>query len=328
MELELTIAMSEYDHVRDLLDGQVRASGISLRPLLMSVEENFYRFLRYGEWEVGEFSFGKYAAVRSQGRDDFKAIPVFPSRMFRQSGFYVRTDSPIEDPSELRGKRIGIPTWTQSAQVYARGYLMHDCKLGLSEVEWHQSGVNEPGREENLDLELPSTISLTRWTDRSLNEMLVGGEIDAIITAHPPPSYAATGAPVRRLLRDSRAVEASHYAATGIYPIMHTIVIKQSVLDRYPWVAMNLYRGFEEAKRRSRERLFGKTASRFPVPWLAEHAAEVEEQFGGDPFSYGIEPNRVTIENFLQFAHEQHVTARRLSVEELFVDEVQSVFKV
>lgn len=329
MDLDLTIAMSEYDHVRDLLDGTVRVSGIQLRHLPLDVEETFYRFLRFQEWHVSEFSMGKYVALRSQGFDGFKAIPVFPSRMFRQSGFYVRADSPITDPRELRGKRVGIPTWTQTAQVYARAYLQYDCDVPFTEIDWQQSGVDEPGREENLALELPSEISLTRRTDRSLNDLLLDGDIDAIITAHPPKAFSKDGtAPIRRLLAQPEHVESSYFDRTSVFPIMHVIVIRQDVLDEHPWVAMNLFTAFERAKQRSLERIHERTASRFPIPWIAEHAARVTQQFKQDPFSYGIEPNRVTLENFISWAHEQHVASRPMTVDELFVDEVQAMFKI
>jgi len=329
MDLDLTIAMSEYDHVRDLLSGKVQVSGVQLRHLPLDVEEIFYRFLRFQEWDVSEFSMGKYLAVRSQGHEGFKAIPVFPSRMFRQSGFFVRRDSKLRDARELRGKRVGIPTWTQTAQVYARAFLQYDCDVHFADVEWHQSGVNEPGREENLSLELPGEISLVRHTDKSLNQLLLDGEIDAIITAHPPQGFDPVGdSPVRYLLEDPESAESDYFDRTGVFPIMHVIVISQRILEAHPWVAMNLYTAFEEAKDRSIARITGRTASRFPVPWLAEHMARVTAQFGQDPFSYGIEPNRTTLENFAKWAHEQHVTVRPMKVEELFVDEVQAKFKI
>ena len=327
-KVPLTLAMSDYDHIRDLTSGAIQAEGIELTYLNLSVEEIFWRFSKFREWDVSEMSMGQYVGLVSQGDSSLTAIPVFPSRIFRHSGFYVRRDGPVKTPQDLAGRRVGIPQWSQTAGIYARGALMHQYRIRLQQIEWCQGGVNEPGRQEPIELKLPAGVRITSVPDKSLNEMLLAGEIDAIITAHPPDAIKQRRPEVTRLFPDILSVEAQYWRETRIFPIMHTVVIRRDSMASHPWIAMNLYKAFEEAKRRSVTRALDITAPRFPVPWVFEHAARARELFGDDFWPYGIEPNRPTLEAFLSFAHEQGVCHRPVAVNELFPDELKSVFKV
>lgn len=328
MDVPLTLAISDYDHVRDLTAGVVRAEGVDLTILGLSIEEIFHRFTRHREWDVSEMSMGKYVALRSQDDDSLTAIPVFPSRVFRHSSIYVRRDGPVRAPADLKGRRVGLPEWAQTAAVYSRGLLMHDHGLALQDIDWIQAGVNQPGRVEKVALALPEGTRLTPRPDRALNEMLLAGEIDAALTAHPPEAFESGDPRMVRLFPNYREVEEAYYRRTRIFPIMHVIAIKSDVLARHPWVAMNLLKAFTEAKRRSLERAREVTAHRFPIPWMADIAARTADLFGADFWPYGIEANRVTLDAFLGFAHEQGVCRRRLSVEELFPPSVRDSFKV
>jgi 4,5-dihydroxyphthalate decarboxylase len=327
-KIKLTIAVSEYDHVRDLLSGRVEAEGIELVPLNLEVEEIFWRFARYREWDVSEMSFGNYTAIRSREPAVFSAIPVFPSRVFRHSCFYVRRESGFKRLQDLRGRRVGLPEWVQTACVYARGLLVHQGGVRLDEVEWIQSGVNEPGRQEKVPINLPSAVRLTRRHDKSLDAMLRAGEIDAIMSARAPASFENGDADTVRLFPQFQPLEEEYWRATGIFPIMHTICVRGEVLREYPWVAMNLYKAFEEAKRRSLERLFQIGVSRVALPWLSFQAETVRPLFRGDYWPYGVEQNRVTLEAFLSFCNEQGITPRLMKPEELFAEETATSFRV
>jgi 4,5-dihydroxyphthalate decarboxylase len=239
----------------------------------------------------------------------------------------VRRDGPVQKPEDLAGKRIGIPEWAQTASVYTRALLMHIYKTPLSAVEWIQAGVNQPGRAEKVKLKLPDGVKLTPVPEKSLNEMLVSGEIDAAFTAHPPNAFLDGHPNIRRLFENFVEMEKVYIRETGIFPIMHIIAIKRELLERNPWVAMNLFKAFEEAKNRSLQRaLF--VGSRYPIPWSYEYARQAQELIGKDFWPYGIEANRVTLDAFLQFAYEQGVCHRRLQPEELFAPQVQERFKV
>jgi 4,5-dihydroxyphthalate decarboxylase len=327
MTLRLTMAMSGYDHVRDMAAGAIRVEGAELSTLTLPIEEIFYRFLHYREWHVSELSLAKYVALRAAGDDSLQAIPVFPSRMCRHSSIFVRPDGP-RAPAELAGARIGLPEWAQTAAVYTRSLLVHDWGIPLREVHWVQAGVNQPGRREKVEVQLPPGVTLSREPERSLNEMLLAGDLDAVFSAHPPASFEAGDPGITRLFPDYEPVEREYVARTGIFPIMHVVVIRADVLKRDPWVAQNLFTAFEAAKDASIARLGEMTASRVPLPWLPGRLAEVRALIGPDPWPYGVDANRVTLDAFARYAHEQGVAARRLEPEELFAPQVLSQYRV
>ena len=328
--IHLTLAMDEYDHTRDLLQGKVAAEGIDLTWLNLDVEEIFYRFASAWEWDVSELSFAKYCSIVSQPDPPITGIPVFVSRVFRHSAWYVAADGPVKEVADLAGKRIGIPEWSQTATVYARGWLAEDAGIPLGDVDWVQAGVNEPGRIELAHLKLPEGIRYRQVPDRSLTEMLLAGDIDALISARPPKAFLDGDTRIERLIPDYRAQEQDYFKRTGVYPIMHTVAIRRDTYEKHPWIAMNLLNGFEAAKRRSVARLTSVTHSQIPVPWIYDTVPELAADIfpGGDYWPYGIEPNRPTIEAFLRFCYDQGLCHRKLEPEDLYPGEVQSVFRV
>jgi 4,5-dihydroxyphthalate decarboxylase len=246
-----------------------------------------------------------------------RGIPVFPSRVFRHSALFVRPDGPVDDPAALRGGRIGIPEWTVTATIYGRGILEHEYGVGLRDVTWVQGGTNEPGRVETLAVDVPDGVTVERVADRSLNDLLLAGELDAILAPHPP--LASADGRIVRLFSDPRAVEEASFQRTGVFPIMHLVVLRADVDDAHPWLAANLMRAFAAARDRSLARVHDANASRFPVMWRPS---------GDDGWPYGIEPNRTTLAAFLRFAHEQGVAARLLEPEALFAERVLETFRV
>ena len=329
--LPLTLALGPYDQTRDVTDGTVPIEGVLLRTLNLPIEEIFYRFTLHREWEMSEMSMGKYIALRAQGDTSMTALPVFVSRAFRHSMLYVKAGSSIHTPEHLAAKRIGVPEWAQTAGIYARGYLSDYVGLDLRAIEWVQAGVNQPGRSEKVSLNLPPGIRLQHAPDKSLNQMLLTGEIDAIMSARPPSGLDHG---VVRLIHDYQAAEEQYFRDTQIFPIMHALVIKTAVLDAHPWVAMNVYKAFLQAKQQSMGRLADITASHAPMAWLADYASRMKQVFGEDYFPYGIGPepggriNRSTLDAFCKYGHEQGVCQRRLTVEELFAANVLGSYKV
>ncbi|MCC6781003.1 MAG: 4,5-dihydroxyphthalate decarboxylase [Hyphomicrobiales bacterium] len=328
-ELALTLAISPYDVMADLTAGRVVAEGIKLTSLVdMPVEEIFYRFIVHKEWDISEISFAKYVSMRSQGDETFIALPVFPSRIFRHASIFVRRDGPVRSPADLVGRRVGLPEWAQTAAVYSRGLLVHQYGLDLASIQWVQAGVNRPGRIEKVEVRLPPGVGLTRRSEATLSDMLVAGEVDAVMSARAPECFDRGHPNIRRLFENFMEVETAYYKATSIFPIMHTVAIRGEVLARNPWIASNLYKAFEESRRRSIARALDDTHPQFPIPWGFEHARRAKATFGDDYWPYGIEPNRKTLEAFLQFAHEQDVCHRLLRVEELFPKQLLSSYRV
>ena len=333
------MALGPYDHTRDVTDGSVPIEGVQLRTLNLPIEEIFYRFTLHREWDISEMSMGKYVALRAQGDTSMTALPVFVSRAFRHSMFYVKAGSSIQKPEDLHGKRIGIPEWAQTAGMYGRGYLSDYLGLDLASIKWVQAGVNQPGRAEKVRLNLPNSINYTSAPDKSLNAMLLDGSIDAVMSARAPSAFSremgtGTGSSIHRLMPDYQPMELAYVKATHIYPIMHALVIKTAVLDAHPWVAMNVYKAFVLAKTQSMARLSDITASHAPLPWLADYASRMEAIFGADFFPYGVGQdeggniNRATLAAFCKFGYAQGVCDRLLDVEELFAKNVLGSFKV
>jgi 4,5-dihydroxyphthalate decarboxylase len=264
----------------------------------------------------------------SQGDTSLIAIPVFPSRVPRHSSIYVRRDGPVQQPSDLRGRKVGLPEWAQTAAVYSRGLLAHQYGIDLASIEWIQAGVDQPGRTEKVKLNLPAGVKLTPRPDKSLSEMLVSGEIDAALSAHAPACFEHGHPNIRRLFEDFLEVETNYVKETGIFPIMHTVAIRRELVDRHPWLPMNLFKAFEQAKNRSLARVQAITSTTVPIPWCYEHAQRAKALLGEDFWPYGIDANRKTLDAFLQYAHEQGVCHRRLMPEDLFAPQVRERFRV
>lgn len=316
--VKLSLAMSEYDHVRDLTGGAVEAEGIDLDVHVLPIAEIFQRFTHAREWQVSEMSLAMYAYLVGQGDLGLRAIPVFTSRVFRLSSFYVRAGSPLRSLADLRGRRVGYPDWMHTAGVYARAYLMRECGIGLDEIEWVQAGINTPGLKEPLPPLLPASVRRSSRPDRSLDGMLKSGEIDAAMSSHALASFLQPGGGTVRLVDNFVEQETAHYHATGIFPIMHCVALRSDVVAEHPWAARSLMTAFVTAKERSLARMRDGTISRYPYPWAFAWAEQAERLFGRDFWPYGIDANRTTLEAFLDMCHAQGVTRRRLTLDELF----------
>lgn len=316
--LKLSIATTDYDHFRDLRTGAVTAEGIDLTWSMLSHHEIFARFTFNREWDVAELSFAKFMAQVSRPDADIVGLPVICSRLFRFGAFYVNKASGIKTAADLKGKRIGSPEWAHSAAVYMRGWMHNEGGVALQDVHWFQAGANAPGRIEKVELDLPEGVQLTRVADKSLSQMLAEGEIDCAIIARPPTCFLENDPRVERLFPNYLDIEEDYYGRTGIWPIMHIIAMKKSMLDANPWVARNLYNAFEESKNRSLVRLFDPAVSRYPLPFLATYARRMRDMFGADVFPYGIDANHKTLETMLLYTHQQGIAHRLMTPEEIF----------
>lgn len=320
MNISLTLACNPYDHVRDLLSGNVRPQGIELLPLELEIEEIFYRFTKFREWHASEMSFGKVVSLLSEERPQIIALPVFVSRVFRHSALYVPEGSPIRAPKDLEGRRVGIPEWAQTAGIFVRGMLADEYGVDLAKIQWVQAGVRQPGRVEKVELKLAPGVKIERHADRTLVGMLDKGEIDAVMSAREVPAP--------RLFKDYRSAEAEYWKKTRIFPIMHVVVLRRDAYEANRWIAMNLFKAFEEAKRRSLARVQEFGLSHLPLPWVPDHARQWRGLAGEDFWPYGVEPNRPTLEAFFRYAYEQGVAKKHLRMEDVFAPETREHFKI
>jgi len=326
--LKLSIATTDYDHFRDFRLGLVQAEGIDHTWLTLGHHEIFARFTFNREWDVSELSFAKFMAQVTRDNSDIIGLPVICSRLFRFSSFYVNKNSNIRTPQDLKGKRVGSPEWAHTAAVYMRGWLGAQCGAKLQDIESVQAGANEPGRIEKVELSLPAGVNLMRIADKSLSDMLASGEIDCAIIARPPNCFLQGHKDVVRLFPDFLKMEEEYYARTKVWPIMHIIAVQKHILDANPWVARNLYNAFLESKRRSVERMLDPAVSRYPLAWLPIYARRMRDLFDGDPFPFGIEENRATLEQFVRYTFDQGIAHRHAQPEDLFPKGIMTMIRV
>jgi 4,5-dihydroxyphthalate decarboxylase len=327
--LRLSIACWNYDRTRALLEDCVPVDGIDLTYLNLPVEETFFRMLRHGEFDVAEMSLSSYVMSLFAQEPSFIAIPVFPSRFFRHSCIFINRDSGIREPKDLVGKRVGTPEYQMTAGVWIRGILSDDYQVPVSSVRYLNGGEEEPGRPEKLNLSLPPQIQLEAIPPtETLAAMLESGEIDALYTARMPSTFVRGSGKVRRLFEDYQSIEREYYIRTKIFPIMHTVVIRREVYDQHPWVAQSLFKSFVLAQREVYQELYQTAALKYMLPWLIPHVEETRATMGDDFWPYGFQPNVHTLSTFLRYSHEQGLSPRVLTPQELFAPESLESFKI
>jgi 4,5-dihydroxyphthalate decarboxylase len=328
-KLRLTLACWDYDRTRALADGSVRPEGIELNCLNLHVEETFFRMLRNREFDVAEMSLSSYAMSIAREDPPFIAIPVFPSRFFRQSCIFVSAKSGIREPADLIGKRVATPEYQMTAPVWIRGILQDEYDVDPASVEYYTGGEEEIGREEKLKLELPTKFNVRRiGRAQTLSQMLADGEVDAMHTARIPSTFHTRPGMVRRLFENYVDVERDYYRRTKIFPIMHTIVVRRDIYIANRWIAQTLLKAFDRAKRKVYENLYTTSALTTMLPWQIAHVEDVRREMGDDWWPYGFEANRHVLDTFLRYHHEQGLSQRRLRPEDLFASETLDSFKI
>ena len=328
-KLRLSFGCWNYDRTRALMDGRVQPDGIDLNYLNMPVEETFFRMLRHKEFDVAEMSLSSYTVSLFSEARPFIAIPIFPSRFFRHSCIYVNAASGIKEPKDLIGKRIGNPEYQMTAPAWIRGILQDEYKVPVDSVTYFTGGEEQPGRPEKLKLDLPPNIKVERiGPQQTLSAMLASGEIDALYTARMPSSFLTSGGKVKRLFENYVDVEKAYYRKTKIFPVMHTVVIRREVYEQNRWVAQALYKAFCEAQAETYKDLYETAALKAMLPWLTAHVEEARAEMGEDFWPYGLEKNHATLDTFLRYSHEQGLSKRKLSPEDLFAPEALEAFKI
>lgn len=320
MKLPLTIACWDYDRTRPLMTGEVLIEGCDANYMALPVEETFFRSLRFGEFDVAELSLSSYTMQVSRGDARYVAIPVFLSRMFRHSAVYVRSDSGIRSPEQLRGCQVGVPEYQLTAPVWVRGLLQDEYGVRPEDIHWRTGGVEQAGRHEKV--ELPASVRASVEpidADQTLNQWLLDGRIDALIAPRAPSAFDAGGGRVVRLFQDLRSVERDYFRRSGVFPIMHVVGIRRHLVEQNPWLAASLFKAFTMAKNIALRDLDEVAALKASLPWLTSEVEETRSLMGQDFWSYGVQANRKTIETFLRYHHEQGLSGRLVSIDELFV---------
>lgn len=319
-DLRLTIACGPYDRMEAIHRGEIRPEGINATYVpIQSPPEIFARMVKGGAFDVAEMSLSHYLTLKSRGSFPFVALPVFPSRLFRHGFIFVNRNSGITEPKDLAGKRIGVQEYRQTAAVWIRGILTEQYGVDLSSVQWVEGGVNGPRREDDdMDLRPLGRLAIeTIGEGGALSDLLARGEIDALIGARRPAALDQSE-DVIRLFPNYREVERDYFRETGMFPIMHTLVMPEELFQDRPWVAESLYKAFVASKNLALERMRFSGAMRYMTPWLFDDLDEIDALFGGDPFPYGVDANRTTLDAFARYLFDQNFVDAPIGLDGLF----------
>jgi 4,5-dihydroxyphthalate decarboxylase len=312
--ISLTLACGDYEIVRPLLEGKVKADGIDLTILTnMDSATRHWRFLRNGEFDIAEVSSSSYLAARDHGLP-FRALPVFLHRRFRHGFIFINTKKGIGKPADLIGRKIGVKTLMTSAVLWMRGILEHEYGVPLKSIEWFAE------LDDDIDVAMPADLRLTRLPHaKSVETMLAEGELDAVLHSDLIKPFLAKDARVARLFPEHKNEEITYYRKTGIFPIMHVLGLRQSVVEQYPWVAINLFNAFTEAKAIAMQRM--QNPRIVPLAWYRDVLEEQETILGRDPWEYGLtDKNRKTLETLIGYSHEQGLIRQKPTLEQLFLN--------
>lgn len=320
--LPLTFACGPYDRMEALRYGIIDVEGIDLNFIpIQAPREIFDRMIGGREFDASELSLAEYIMITAKGISPFVAIPVFPSKAFRHSFICVNRKAGIREPRDLAGKRIGTPLYAMTAAIWIRGDLENIYGVDLSNVQWLQGAVEQAGAHGKPPAppQLLKTVNVTPNTsDKSLSDMLADGEIDAYLGSRMPASVRTQPDTVAHLFPNFREEEKRYYQQYGIHPIMHLVVIRKDVYESNPWIAQSLFKAFLAAKNWAVEMMYFSGAQRYMLPWLFDDLRELDQVFGGDPWPYGIDKNRATLETFVRYMHQQGFIAEEVPIESLF----------
>jgi 4,5-dihydroxyphthalate decarboxylase len=320
--IELSIALSDNERTRPLIEGEVVAQAIKLVPTMIHPSEMFWRQLRFGEFDVSEMSMSSLIISLSRGDTRWVAIPVFTMRKFFHTSIIVRNVSGIATPADLRGKRIGVPEYQQTWAIWSRGILQHEFGVHARDIEWFMERNPDKSHGGATGFAAPPGVRVNQIPPASnIGEMLIRGELDGALHYLVDKnlvdrSTVDISAVTRYLFSDPAAEGRRFYAKTGLYPINHAVVVRRSLLQSHPWIALNLYSAFvaakEQIERCGKSYLHWYFETGLLNPGVQRTLAEE------DPLAYGVKASRAVLETITRYVHEQGLSARRVELDEIF----------
>lgn len=326
-KLNLSVAVGPYDRTRALVDGSVQIDGVTASCMTLSPEEIFFRAFRHAEFDICELSLSSSTVKTALGNFAYVGVPAFVSRAFRHTSIYVRTDR-IKKPSDLKGKRVGLPEYQLTANVWARAILEDDYGVKPSDIQWVRGGVEDAGRPEKISIKLPTDVRMEEApAGKSISALLAEGAIDGFI-APRPPSLPKNTPHVGWLFADPVAAAKDYFKRTGIFPIMHIVGVRRTLAEQHPWLPGAVYKAFEQAKAAALAQLSDSSATKVTLPFVEERLMEARALMGEDFWSYGLSANRKTLETFLRHHHSQGLSSRLITPEELFHPGTHESFKL
>jgi len=313
-KLHLTLACGDYEIVRPLMEGTVQPDGIELTVLTdMTSDIRHWRMIRGREFDVAELSMSNYLAAKFRGQP-FTAIPVFLHRRFRHGFTFINMSKGIRKPTDLIGRKVGLRNFSATSNLWIRGILEHEFRVPHKKIQWYKQD------DEEVEVAMPKDLSLQKIAPgKNVERMVAEGELDALIHPELIKPILDRDPRVGRLFPNYKELEVDYYKRTGIFPIMHTAAIKQDVVERHPWVPINLFQAFEKAKEIAYQRM--ENPRRIPLAWFRHALEEQEEILGRDPWAYGLgEANRKNLEALMQYSHEQGFIGDKMALDDLFAE--------
>jgi len=312
MSRTITFAGGDYDRTHALIEGTIKPEGLELDWKVLPYHEIWTRMLNRYEFDASELSLSSYLIARTMGKP-LIAVPVFPARAFRHSCIFVNAKSGIREPRDLMGKKVGLAEFQQTATVWMRGALQHEYGVDLEKIRWFCWSKSR------MEIKMARGYDITQIPVGSApDEMLASGELDAMICANLFPSMLNGRPEIRRLFENYPEVEAAYFKKTGIFPIMHTVAMREELWKEVPEIAVNLWKAFQQAKLQAYERLNDLSPYKISLVWFREPLQRQREILGGDPWPYGLEKNRHVVETLMGYLYEQGLAPKKIPVEELF----------
>jgi 4,5-dihydroxyphthalate decarboxylase len=321
--LQLSLIMGANDRSRPVLDGTVKPDGIDLTCTVAHPSEIFWRQLHFKEFDVSEMSLSSLLMAMAHGNTDWIGLPIFTSRRFFHTGAWVRTDSGIDKPEDLKGKRVGVPEYQQTAALWSRGVLKHEFGVEPQDLDWWIERTEERSHGGATGFQPPAGVRFNRIpADESIGTLLAAGKLDATLLYLTDNNLVdrsritLEGNPDFRLLFPNPAAEGKRYwDKTGIFPINHGVVVRRSIYEQHPWVALNIFNAFRQAKERSAARMRELVSTHVELGLLGP---EARKALAVDPYPYGVKSNRKVLETVAEYSFEQGLTPRRMQIEEIF----------
>jgi len=317
MTVELSLACQITDRTRALVDGRIAIDGCRINFIHAPAEEIFQRAFRRGEFDISELSLGTHLLTTARGESSYIGIPAFVSRSFRHSAIYVRSDR-VGSVEALRGKRVGVPDFQQTAGIWVRGILGEEHGVSSRDVEWFTGGLEQAGRTSRVAQKLSADLNMQAiGPDQTLAQMLKDGDIDAIIAPKPPSCFGRDPAVVR-LFPDYRAAEEAYFRKTGIFPLMHLMGIRRSLVEQHPWLPVNIYKAFVRAKEVAIEEMAITDTLRVSHPWIVPAMDDVRALMGSDSWRYGVAENEPELRRLMAYARMDGLIDAEVPLDSLF----------
>jgi 4,5-dihydroxyphthalate decarboxylase len=323
MDIQLSLGIASNPRTWPILDGTIKPDGIQLIPSVVHGSELFWRQLRFADFDVSEMSFSSLMMAMAHGNEDWVGLPVFTTRNFFHTGILVRRDAGIEAAADLKGKRVGVPEYQQTAALWVRGALQHEFGVEPKDMEFFMERNPEHSHGRATGFVPPKGVTINQIPlDKSIGSMMLSGELDATLLYLVDPNLVDRSTAdlwnhpdIKNLFPDPPAERARYYKKTGIYPINHGMVIRRSIAENQPWVVLNLFKAFERANNvanaQRMEQIDYHVATGIVTP-------DVAKALAAPLVTHGIAANRFVLETATQYSFEQGLTPKLAKLDEIF----------